>query len=427
MINVWAITVGEPLPSDGSGVRLYRTGLLTRQLAAGGHKVLWWSSRFDHAAKSHRAVDRDETPISPRLAIKWIDSPGYSANVSLRRIYDHLVAGRRFLELAGRETPPDVILCSLPTLDLAVAAVRYGVAHGVPVVIDVRDWWPDEFANALARWMRVPAAIAMHPFRRMAREACRSAVAITGISDAFVSWGLRHAGRAAGSRDRVFHMGYSAVPPAEPELATARRFWTEQGLADDGVPAVCYIGNVSNNVELDRVVAAVRTLQNGGMPLRFALCGSGDAYPHIRALASQGTGVIAPGRVGRAELWVAMERSHVAVAPYAPTASFSGSLSNKMLEYFAGGLPILTSLPHGPLVELLRQHRCGSTYTYGDVTSMAASMRAMLANPMELEQQGKRARALFESRFVAETIYQNMSDYLVDIAAEHRGMARVVC
>jgi hypothetical protein len=54
-MRVWLITVGEPLPLDGPGERMLRTGILAAFLAARGHEVVWWSSSFDHVRKRQRS------------------------------------------------------------------------------------------------------------------------------------------------------------------------------------------------------------------------------------------------------------------------------------------------------------------------------------------------------------------------------------
>lgn len=417
-MNVWAVTVGEPLPTDGSNVRLYRTGLLTRQLAERGHQVIWWSSVFDHATKAHRPAHEAETAVSPGLTLKWIPSPGYQRNVSLRRIVDHHQAGAAFARMAERQTPPDVILCSLPTLDLAVATTRYGAAHRVPVVIDVRDWWPDEFATALHPMVRPLAQVALAPFRRMARTACRTATAITGITETFVDWGIRAAGRGRRPLDRAFPMGYSARLPEAAELEQGKRFWADHGVTPNAdVFTVCYIGNVSPKVELPLVLAAARDVSQGGVPVRMLLCGSGDSYDAVKRAAAGMDHVVMPGRVGRSELWAAMQLSDVGIAPYLPTDSFAATLSNKMIEYWAGALPIVTSLSHGAVVDLIAKYQCGATYRYGNQASLASVLRRLALDRSGVQAMKAKALALFNDRFVAEKVYGEMIDYLQEVAA----------
>jgi hypothetical protein len=51
-MRVWLITVGgEPLPIDGTNERLRRTGILANTIIKRKHKIIWWTSTFDHVIK----------------------------------------------------------------------------------------------------------------------------------------------------------------------------------------------------------------------------------------------------------------------------------------------------------------------------------------------------------------------------------------
>jgi hypothetical protein len=49
-MNVWLITIGEPLPVQ-EGARKLWTAIVAEGLVARGHRVLRWSSAFDHFKK----------------------------------------------------------------------------------------------------------------------------------------------------------------------------------------------------------------------------------------------------------------------------------------------------------------------------------------------------------------------------------------
>jgi len=50
-MRIWLVTIGEPLPIDGSNERLYRMGIIANLLVKKGHKIIWWSSTFNHVRK----------------------------------------------------------------------------------------------------------------------------------------------------------------------------------------------------------------------------------------------------------------------------------------------------------------------------------------------------------------------------------------
>src|SRR3954467_2369609 len=152
-MKVWLITLGEPLPIDGSHARLLRTGFLARALSARGHNVSWFSNRFDHFAKTHREGPTiRETAPNERLIL--LESRGYDSNVSLSRYLDHRDVVKDFERQAALLPIPDVIVASMPTVDLCEAAVSFAAMHSIPVVVDIRDLWPDSFWDLVPRILR---------------------------------------------------------------------------------------------------------------------------------------------------------------------------------------------------------------------------------------------------------------------------------
>lgn len=420
-MKVWLVTIGEPLPCDPGHPRLLRAGLLAELLAESGHEVLWWTSAFDHVQKSHRATADRHLSTRTGLDLVLLHGPGYRRNLSLARIRDHRALARRFAELAPREPPPDVILASFPSIELALAAAEYGHARGVPVVLDVRDLWPDIFLAHAPTLLRSVARLALTPLFAQTERAFRLASAVTGITPPFMEWGLRLAGRPVGPRDRAFPMGYPARPMATTLLAEARAWWASQhGLEGrDGLTAI-FTGSFGQQVDLDTVIEAARHLSG----VRFVLCGGGENLERCRRRAAGLDNVILPGWVDAPRIQALMELADVGLAPYFSRVDFLNSYPNKVLEYLAGGLPVLSAMD-GLVGELLRENACGAVYGPDDgrrrLTAQLVSLRDA---PEKSRAMSIRARALFEARFDADVVYGEMAVYLEAIvrAPDHSNM-----
>ena len=419
-MRIWLVTIGEPLPTDGTGDRLHRTGILAQTLAARNHQVLWWTSAFDHARKRHRVGDDAVVDVCANLRIWMMRSRGYRSNVSLGRMLDHVGLARGFARSARKQAPPDVIVAAMPTPGLALACANYGRAKGVPVIVDMRDMWPDIFVRAVPRALAFLARPAIWPMRRTLRLAASRATAIIGITEPFVEWGLSFARRPRRPTDRDFALGYSRQTPPQDALDKAQEFWRSLGVGprDDAFTA-CFFGYFGRQFELQTVIDAARTLQASDRKFRFVLCGSGDNFDRYRRLAGGLTNVVFPGWVGSAGIWSLMRMSSVGLAPYISNADFQASIPNKAVEYMSAGLPIASSLT-GTLQKLLADNDCGLTYGNGKPAELADALRLMHDSPDRLKAMSANALALFERRFVAEKVYGEMADYIERIAKENQ-------
>ena len=151
-LNVWIVAAAEPLPMLDGGFRPFRCSLLSTALTARGHQVTWWTSDFDHMRKAPRFGEFRSIPVDDRLSLNLLPGPTYRRNISLRRVLHHHLMARRFSTEAARSSPlPDVIFACLPPLELAERAVEYASSRAIPVIVDIRDLWPDLYLRAFPR------------------------------------------------------------------------------------------------------------------------------------------------------------------------------------------------------------------------------------------------------------------------------------
>ena len=131
-MTVWIETPFDNLPVEG--YRRMRYSLLQAAFVAAGHRAVVFASDFNHGTKAPRRI----AEMPPDVVL--VPTIPYSATVSLRRAFSHLVYARRFERLARRmadagEVPrPDVVIAAAPTLSAATAAMRH-VANSKPQVL----------------------------------------------------------------------------------------------------------------------------------------------------------------------------------------------------------------------------------------------------------------------------------------------------
>lgn len=415
-MHIWLITVGEPLPCDGSNERLYRTGMLANLLVEKGHNVLWWTSTFNHTKKKQRFKSDTLINISGKFKISLLYSIHYKKNISIKRVINHYAIARRFKKISISKKPPDIILSSLPTIELSLAATEYGKSRNIPVVLDMRDMWPDIFvgrAPNCCRWLL--RRLLTYMFHQM-KVACREATAITGITPGYVEWGLRYAGRNSTRFDKDFPMGYSEESPMQEKIKDAESFWQKHGISSNSDEfIVCLFSSMVRQFELETVIDVARRLEKTCRRFRFVFCGSGDALEYFIKVAKGCGTVLFPGWVNKPEIWTLMRIARVGLAPYRSTEDFIISIPNKAIEYMSAGLPVVSSL-RDTLQELLAKHEAGVTYENNNPDNLFSILCDLYDHPEKLAIMSKNSHALFKERFVAEKVYSNMNDYLEQIA-----------
>ncbi len=393
--------------------------MLASGLRLQGHDVTWWTSTFDHYHRTQRWEDDNTSVLDEHYRLQVVHSPGYAKNVSIQRIADHNLHARRVRRrMLAEPVRPDVILCSLPTLDLCRVAVDYGSAFGVPVVLDIRDLWPDIFLDAVPVWARWAARPAILPMLRTATYVCSRATAITGITSAFVDWGLSYAGRSRSDFDRDFPLSYPAEPHSVQAMAEAQQYWSSTGLDTPVGLRVCFFGNLSWTMadEMYTVIEAAKQLQRQGADVQFVICGTGENLEAYRKSAQGCDNILFLGWIDAPRIRALMQTSSVGLLPYRSRDDFARSIPNKVAEYLSGGMPIVSSL-RGVTEALLRENDCGITYQNENAASLVQLLRMLASDKDRLQRMARNAASLFAERFDATRVYDEMSSYLQEVAS----------
>jgi glycosyltransferase involved in cell wall biosynthesis len=404
-LKIWFTEIGEPLPLEGD-VRLHRYGLLTQALASYGHDVTWWTSNFAHASKRF-VCDEDQTVSVNGVRLRILKGLGYRRNISLERFRHQAHFARRFYEAAADCETPDVIVSPIPTIEAAEAAVRFARERKIPVLTDIRDEWPDEFLNAVPGFMRWAARIALDSYYRKMRFICSNVSGIMAISQQQLRYGLRFASRDRNPKDGVFPLGYATQPMDPDRIAQAREWWRSQGVDGESFTG-CMFSSINKRVNLKTVIDAARVLEKE-FPLKFVLCGDGKQLPELKAYASGVSSILFPGWVNGPQITALMEMSDVGLAPYARDVAMS--LPNKAFEYFAGGLPVVSSI-QGVLNEILERNDCGKTYDADSVSRFCDALRSLQQDPTMRSSMGERAHHLLTERFSTDVIARSMNEHL---------------
>jgi glycosyltransferase involved in cell wall biosynthesis len=411
-MRIWLIHLGELLPIDGS-VRLFRYGILAKMLAEQGHQVTRWAPTFVHAYKKHRFMHDQTVEVDDNYRIELLYARGYHRNISLARARFHREMAHLFIERVQEKSVPDIILSGMPTPEMCLAAIQYAKGQNVPIVVDVRDLWPDIYLTLVPSWARKLARSALWPAFQRNRRIFSQADAILGVSKGYLDWGLSFANRKYSGADAVFHLGAYSIQISQEQTMLETKNLLEAGV-DPKKLICCFFGQFGKTYDLETAIGAARALEKSGEKgIQFVLCGDGAKMPTLRRQANDLKSVVFTGWVSRSTIEVLMNMSSIGLAAYAEDAP--QSLPNKPFDYFAGGLPVLSSL-RGELDQILISNNCGMLYKAGDPDSLVNVICYLRDNSRERLQMGQNARQLFKKQFSSEQIYSAMIDHLQQIA-----------
>ncbi len=382
---------------------MLRTALVSEMLADRGHHVTYWTSRFDHLRKSQRLTAPGVLDSGAGYQIHCVDALPYTKNVSVTRLRHNAIVSQDMKQRMGAAAQrPDILVADLPTLELAELAGQIGKDWDIPVVLSIRDLWPDVFYTLLPKPLAAFGKLLFARWDARARRAASLATSLVGISPGYLAWGLEKADRARRTEDAILPLGYpdgQALTPQAVDRAAAK--FAAMGL-DLDKPIICFVGTFGRSYDLSTVLKAARHLPDS-LGAQFVLCGEGDQADAWTAQAEGLDRIFFPGWVDQDEIRWLLNKAQLGLASYAP--GVKQGLPNKFFEYMSFGLPIVSSL-RGEAAAEIETHQIGWSYTAGDAADLARVLKQVLRNSSDREQASQAARARFQSTYSQSVVYQ---------------------
>jgi glycosyltransferase involved in cell wall biosynthesis len=290
---------------------------------------------------------------------------------------------------------PDVVLASSPPLSVATVGTLVAARHRAPLLLDVRDVWPQSALDVgeLKPGALFSAAEAVEHF------AYRRADLIVTANDAFRRWIEERAPDGAsievvenGTTEELLRIGESTVDRASVGLP-------------EGVFVWAYAGNIGLAHGLEFAADAAGVLGEeyvlvvvGEGPRRAALEQRIADQP-LGSVQLQGlmTAIDAARRLRAADAVLVSERQERTV-------------SAKLYDVCAMGRPIVAAC-RGELRRIVEREEIGLAVPHGDPQALADAVRRLRSDPELRERMGERARA-----FARLHLRVRQADRLADLA-----------
>jgi glycosyltransferase involved in cell wall biosynthesis len=351
----------------------------------------------------------EEHALGGRLRIKFIRGLGYKGNISIGRLRDHRKVAAGFRRMAGalvHDHIPDAVIASLPPHDIAYEAVRFANTHRIPVAVDVRDPWPDLFADHAPAVLSPLVKPALAQDYRMSHITIRGADALMTVSDDLMRWARETGARKADSRDTILPLGYLKNPPPPTELVER----IGAGLREKFV--VFFVGTISAGYHDPSILIDAAKALSHRQDIHFVIAGDGTLLPELKQKAGGFSNVTFPGWIDYAYTGVYLCLAGAGVCPATREVSLP---TNKAYAYLSAGLPILTSFS-GELRDELESYGAGWYCQPGDLRALTRAIEKLADEPDTRAAMSSGAVRLFDDRYDARAIYARYADDIEGLA-----------
>jgi glycosyltransferase involved in cell wall biosynthesis len=287
----------------------------------------------------------------------------------------------------------DVLIASSPPFFSHLTGKVIASTHRVPLVLEVRDLWPD-YLIGLGAFKR--DSVAARGLLALERYVLRRADAIAAVTESFRAR-IRDKGVAddrievlPNGVDPSFYYRDNSTPGPIPDLD--RR---------NGEMVVGYLGNMGAGQGLESVLHAADRLRENTPRIRFALVGDGPARSRLQELADSlqipGLSLYPPIRKEQTRAFY--NACDLMLVPLAPVPIFQETIPSKLFEILACECPVLASVA-GEAQRVVERSRGGWTVPPGDPVALANGITKALATPAPVrEQMGRSGRSFVRREY----------------------------
>lgn len=406
-MNIWLIKVGELLPI-GNNNRKMRTTFLASKLVEKGHNVFWWTSAFDHFKKDWAFKKDSQLVVTEGLTIVALKGIGYNKNISFSRYLDHKILARKFRKIAPTMIKPNVIIASSPPYDLAYEAVIFAKKENIPVLVDIRDEWPDLFLDVVSKPFRKLLRIILFRDFHMIKDALLMSDGLIAMMNSLLEWGLKYAERPKGPNDRVFYLG--AQKNIGQGLMKNHKFIN----AFNNKFIITFIGNFVKNNDPSILIKCAERLLNTN--IHFVLAGNGELFDKIKKMASGLSNVSLLGWLNQDEIDALLSLSHIGICP---TSQFRNAFPNKAFIYLSAGLPILSAF-QGDLKDIIKEYQIGFYYPPPDVDALEKCIKRLYDDQNLYKKMSSSVDMVFNELFSADKIYSEYAEHIEKVIIRHK-------
>lgn len=373
---------------DGKGNN--RFNYLANLLVEKGFNVELITSDFMHNKKNKRCALPNDLPYKVTL----IEEPNYKKNVSLKRIYSHIVMSQRLRKYLQHRKRPDIIYCAIPSLSISNIAAQYAKDNDVKFIVDIQDIWPEAFEMILN--IPIVSSLLFYPMRRIANKIYAAADDIIAVSETYARRALSVNKKCDG-----YHSIFIGT-----ELSKFDSFVkVNPHPKENRFITLVYIGTLGHSYDIKIVIEAIKILNEKGVNnIKFKVIGTGPLAKSFESYAnSLGVDANFMGLLNYSEMVSELTDCDIAINPIVKKSA--ASIINKHADYAAAGLPVINTQENEEYRKLVEDYNMGLNCIPGNAKDVAKKIEYMIKNKDEMKKMAENSRLLAEEKFDRKKTY----------------------
>ncbi|MEM7244251.1 MAG: glycosyltransferase family 4 protein [Acidobacteriota bacterium] len=386
------------LPPEG-GAAAARLAGLAEQLAALGHRIFVVAPQPSYFLPEGSAVrEREEGVIRVPLGRRG-SGPIGNAWSQLRLLFALRAGAQSALECFE----PDVVLVSSPPPLAALAGhgLRGKGGRQLPLVLDLRDLWPDVLVEAGIIGDQSPVTGFL---RFVERRMLSGATRVTTVTRTKVER----------LRERLTTEPVLVSNGIDPDWLSGEPSY---GGGDDDDFEILHAGNVGRPQDLGVLVEALAIARRSGAPLRATLVGGGEDLPRVRRRAEElGLPITFIAPEPRESIKQRLARCGCAFSSLR-TEELVDAVPSKVFEALSLGVPIVLSAA-GESARVVEESGGGVVVSPGRPAELAKVLVELAASgPEHRAELGRTGREHVSEHYRREVAAQHLSGLLREIVA----------
>lgn len=354
---------------------------LGNQLLDHGWRTRIFATSFHHTTGtvrrdvSLRHPVRDD--VHDEVAFTWLHSTKYRSN-GWKRYVNMVSFTAMFLGVTmwTRREQPSVVIGSSPHLIAPLGAWIAACRHRVPFLFEVRDVWPDMLVQ-----LGLTSPLVIKPLEVVERFLYRRATKIVALTDGIAE---RIAAKGV-PRERIVVIPNSTLKPLplDPAGRSARR--AALGWQDKVV--LVWAGSHNPMNGLDVVVEAASRLV-ARADILFVFVGDGSLKGQLIEQARGLPNVEFHNPMPKTEIGAWLQAADIGLLHSRRFEVFNGARPNKLFEYMAAGLPIVSTVP-GEAWQLVEAAGAGVYAPWENPDALAQAVADLADSPDDRQVMGK--------------------------------------